>query len=347
VLIGEVARRSGVSARMLRHYDALGLVTPSGRTGGGYREYSDADLHRLFQVEGLRSLGMALAEIRGALDHPAATPASLIAELVDQTRRRIERDSDLLERLASIDGTRPPDWATLLRTIRLLRDLGSEHAALRQRAALRSGAGSPIPTGLLVEAYLREPDRNAAGALRWALVARPDAVERLRSTLAVDDPESRRRAVLALAAIPAAEVEPPLRHSLTDADADVRRYAAMALGSRGGTEAVPVLVDVVAAGTGDVEAAELLGSLAKDGDVRARVIAAFGAIMASAASSHGARHRVVQALAELEGPDVQAMLRRLTHDDSPEIARTARALLIPRRAAPVTRRARREGTDPA
>ena len=68
MLIGDVARRSGVSARMLRHYDALGLVRPSGRSGTGYREYSDADTRRIFHVESLRSLGLSL---RGCLKGPS------------------------------------------------------------------------------------------------------------------------------------------------------------------------------------------------------------------------------------------------------------------------------------
>ncbi|MGW3562241.1 MerR family DNA-binding transcriptional regulator, partial [Streptomyces sp. NPDC000963] len=59
MLIGDVARRSGVSARMLRHYETLGLVRPTGRTGSGYREYSDEDIRRIFHVESLRSLGVA------------------------------------------------------------------------------------------------------------------------------------------------------------------------------------------------------------------------------------------------------------------------------------------------
>ncbi len=64
--ISELANRSGVSARMLRHYDRIGLVSPSGRTEAGYREYSQADAWRLFQVESLRSLGLGLAEVREA-----------------------------------------------------------------------------------------------------------------------------------------------------------------------------------------------------------------------------------------------------------------------------------------
>ena len=63
--IGEVSRRAGISARMLRHYDELGIVSPSQRTAGGYREYTTQDIQRLFQVESLRSLGMSLRDIGG------------------------------------------------------------------------------------------------------------------------------------------------------------------------------------------------------------------------------------------------------------------------------------------
>ena len=66
--IGEVAERSGVSARMLRHYDALGLVRPSQRSSTGYREYAPEDIRRIFHVESLRSLGLSLKEIGRALD---------------------------------------------------------------------------------------------------------------------------------------------------------------------------------------------------------------------------------------------------------------------------------------
>jgi hypothetical protein len=110
---------------------------------------------------------------------------------------------------------------------------------------------------------------------------------------------------------------------------------------------VPVLVDVVATGIGDVEAAELLGALARDRKVHARVTVAFGGILASPASSAEARRRVVQALAELEGPEVQAMLRRLTQDESPAVARTAQALLITRRALRPRRGGGDEGTESA
>lgn len=72
--IGEVSDLSGVSVRMLRHYDRAGLLSPSHRTSTDYRDYSPADLGRLFRIEALRSLGLTLAEVGDALDDPTRTP---------------------------------------------------------------------------------------------------------------------------------------------------------------------------------------------------------------------------------------------------------------------------------
>ncbi|TWH72907.1 DNA-binding transcriptional MerR regulator [Modestobacter roseus] len=110
MLIGEVARRSGVSARMLRHYDALGLVRPTGRTVGGYREYSAEDIRRIFRVESLRSLGLSLRQVARALDDPAMTPSALVGDLIRWTEERLERERELLDRLRAIDASAPEDW---------------------------------------------------------------------------------------------------------------------------------------------------------------------------------------------------------------------------------------------
>ncbi|MFT3662366.1 MAG: MerR family transcriptional regulator [Gordonia sp. (in: high G+C Gram-positive bacteria)] len=90
--IGEVARRSGVSARMLRHYDELGVVVPSGRSATGYREYAPADLRRLFEVESLRSLGMSLREIAAAVDDaPGRSSPTDLVECADHPHPRADR----------------------------------------------------------------------------------------------------------------------------------------------------------------------------------------------------------------------------------------------------------------
>lgn len=62
--IGEIARRSGFTIKALRFYERRGLLPPSGRSPGGYRLYSEADLHRLEFIRHAKTLGLALDQIR-------------------------------------------------------------------------------------------------------------------------------------------------------------------------------------------------------------------------------------------------------------------------------------------
>jgi Cu(I)-responsive transcriptional regulator len=61
--IGEASRASGVSERMIRHYEKIALVPPATRRDSGYRDYSDADVHRLRFIANARDLGFGIEEI--------------------------------------------------------------------------------------------------------------------------------------------------------------------------------------------------------------------------------------------------------------------------------------------
>lgn len=61
--IGAASRASGVSQRMIRHYEQIGLIPSATRRDSGYRDYSEADVHRLRFIANARDLGFAISEI--------------------------------------------------------------------------------------------------------------------------------------------------------------------------------------------------------------------------------------------------------------------------------------------
>ncbi|PKV91222.1 DNA-binding transcriptional MerR regulator [Amycolatopsis echigonensis] len=326
MLIGEVARRSGVSTRMLRHYDALGLVRPTGRTVGGYREYSEDDIRRIFHVESLRSLGMSLRQIGRALEDPAFVPSELVRDLIRRTEDRLKREQELLDRLRAVDASAPSGWEGALRIVELLRGLSSPGAARRQQTILAPADEVPVPAEVLAKAVLAESDPNVAGALRWALARTGgDGVANVASGLRSDNADIRRRAILALIELPGDEATAVLMDALAGSDAVVRRHAALALGARGAEEAVPTLVEMVVEGRNDVEAAEVLGALASGG-VEGIVGALVDASAAHPADS-AVRIRLTQALAEMPETLAHGALQRLAGDEDRDVALVASALL--------------------
>ncbi|MDY0830134.1 MerR family transcriptional regulator [Microbacterium sp. BG28] len=87
--IGEVAERTELSFRTLRHYDEIGLVPPSARTDGGFRLYTEHDVARILLIRRMKPLGFTLDEMRELL------------EVVDALASHPD-DSELRGRLASI-----------------------------------------------------------------------------------------------------------------------------------------------------------------------------------------------------------------------------------------------------
>ncbi|WP_245616059.1 MerR family transcriptional regulator [Phycicoccus jejuensis] len=103
--VGQVAETFGVTVRTLHHYDAIGLVVPSGRTPAGYRLYTDADLARLATVVTYRRLDLPLDEVRALLDGEGTAAEHLrrqravvvsrlgeLEELVHAIDRALERE---------------------------------------------------------------------------------------------------------------------------------------------------------------------------------------------------------------------------------------------------------------
>ncbi|MEU9675306.1 MerR family transcriptional regulator [Streptomyces parvus] len=325
MLIGEVARRSGVSARMLRHYESLGLVRPSGRTGSGYREYSGEDVRRIFHIESLRAMGLSLREIGRALDDPGFTPADLVDDLIRRTRERIAAETELLIRLDRVHATDPAGWEDVLQVLALLRALGSTSAGTRQRAALASV--DEVPVEALARAALGEGDPYVAGALRWALSRSGGGAAPLAEGLGSPVAAVRERAVRALAEMPGREAATLLREALVSPDAVVRGRAALTLGARGEAAAVPVLVDMIVAGSNDTDAADALSVLAGDDAAADRIASLLVGRIGDGTTGQPARGRLTQALAGIPGATASRALADLVGDADRAVALTAAYLL--------------------
>lgn len=267
--IGEVSRRSGVSARMLRHCETLGLVTPSARGSNGYREYSPSDIGRIFHIEGLRRLGLSLPEVGRLLAEPGFDASALVTDLIAAAHERIEAERRLLDRLEEIRRLGRTDGESLLGAIDLMRSLESRDVIQRHKAALGSGVDGGVPVESLSRAVLDEAVPNAAGAMRWALAqVGTDAVEPLSTGLRSAEPAVRRNAIRALDEIRrtasaddvavATAVAVHMREALDDDDLEVRTVAALALGDMRDPVAVPILLEIAMSDEKDIDAAEAL-----------------------------------------------------------------------------------------
>ncbi|MBX9394192.1 MerR family transcriptional regulator [Streptomyces sp. TRM72054] len=91
--IGEVAERTGLSLRTIRHYEEVGLVIPSARSKGGFRLYTDSDVERLMVIRRMKPLDFSLEEMRDLLDitdRLAATDDPPSGEERERLRERLD-----------------------------------------------------------------------------------------------------------------------------------------------------------------------------------------------------------------------------------------------------------------
>ena len=123
VNIGVAAERSGVSAKMVRHYESLGLLSQVQRTDSGYRQYGEADVHTLRFIKRCRDLGFTMAEIAELVGlwqnrRRASSSVKRIAQKhVDELTQRIDAMQSMQRTLSSLlqccQGDERPDCPIL------------------------------------------------------------------------------------------------------------------------------------------------------------------------------------------------------------------------------------------
>jgi DNA-binding transcriptional MerR regulator len=248
--IGEVAVRSGLSVRTLRHYDELGLLVPRMRTHGDHRLYSSDDVRRLLAVQHLKSLGLSLAETKAALEDPDFDAAQALAGHIRAVQHRLTVEQELLRRLSDLQDAAEAGWEEILTVIALTERLNHCDPSVRLRAALDAPTAAPLSQ--LVLNLAAEADPGVQGTLAWAIVQhRRDAVPLVTEHLTDPDPRVRVTMSLVLAKLADPRAAPALTPLLADPDPEVASMAAFALGRIGSADALGALIGCLGRGSGD------------------------------------------------------------------------------------------------
>lgn len=190
--IDEVVRRTGLTSRALRFYEARGLIRPL-RTGSGRRLYAPADLERLGQLLALKRAGFSLAAIGQILSgRGVATPALLRIQLdtVEQQRAELSEAATLLRTaLSRIAGGEPLDAATLCSLIRNGSTIMTQKqqwdavsAPYMSDQAAADFAAAPYPQGFDQQAY----------SAQWAALG-----AKVKAALPLDPASAEAQALLA------------------------------------------------------------------------------------------------------------------------------------------------------
>ena len=100
--IGDAAKASGVSAKMIRYYEQTGLIPPAPRSDAGYRAYTQADLHRLHFIRRARDLGFSVTEIAELLGlwHDKSRRSADVKRLAQQHIADLEQRMQALRQMA-------------------------------------------------------------------------------------------------------------------------------------------------------------------------------------------------------------------------------------------------------
>ncbi|MDH4871336.1 Cu(I)-responsive transcriptional regulator [Pseudomonas sp. BN515] len=121
--IGQAAKKSGLTSKMIRYYEGIGLLPEAGRSDSGYRQYSSQDLHTLAFIKRSRDLGFSLEEVGRLLElwqdrqRASADVKSLARDHIEALNRKIAELAGLRDTLQELvdhcQGDHRPDCPIL------------------------------------------------------------------------------------------------------------------------------------------------------------------------------------------------------------------------------------------
>ncbi|MBK1717632.1 MerR family transcriptional regulator [Thiocystis violacea] len=133
--IGQLARRFALARGTLLYYDSIGLLMPSGRTGGNYRLYGAADVERLAKIRRYRAAGLSLEAIQQLLRQEGEGPRGLLEQrlsAIDQEIQQLREQQSLILRLLKSDSATLASPMTKALWIAMLNAAGLDEAGMRR-----------------------------------------------------------------------------------------------------------------------------------------------------------------------------------------------------------------------
>lgn len=108
VTIGEASTKTGVSAKMIRHYEEIGLLPKSKRTEAGYRVYKEDDLHNLVFIRRARALGFSMVQIKKLMNlwlnksRKSSDVKKITQDHIQELEKKLEETQQMLNALKSM-----------------------------------------------------------------------------------------------------------------------------------------------------------------------------------------------------------------------------------------------------
>jgi ubiquinone/menaquinone biosynthesis C-methylase UbiE len=198
--VGELALASGVSVRVLRHWDALGVVSPE-RTPSGHRRYGPAHVTRLYRAMALRRTGLGLRRIAALLDHEDPDPAATLRAHLDDVEEDLRRRGRLRDRLvAALESSKPDQLMKVIETMTMFEQY--VHGYRSEESARLADQADALVELLHGDTRFRPGERVlemgcGVGAQTITLASRSPHADFVASDIAPDSLESASRRVAA------------------------------------------------------------------------------------------------------------------------------------------------------
>lgn len=134
--IGEIAKATGFTVRALRHYEEIGLLSPSSRSASGQRLYGPQSVEQLYRISALQRLGLSLTQVQTALAENQTDAVTLIGDHLRAVEERLVVENRLRSRLVQVVQTLGNDEDATRDLMSILEDMNMTESLLERRIAI-------------------------------------------------------------------------------------------------------------------------------------------------------------------------------------------------------------------